>query len=460
MPAKYHIHAEPAANRFPLITRSGVIAWEEGCLRCARCVKKDCVHKVYEKRGVDLRQMVDSLDTLCRDCFRCVQSCPNKLIHKGINPVFKSLGDDYYTPDIIANLWSQSEAGKIPVSGSGYGGAFSGPGFDAMWTDMSEIVRPTRDGIHGREYISTTVDLGRKVKALRFENGVPASIPPLVELPLPVIFDLLPFSPPGLSIRESILRAASALNTVAIVKASEWDRRFEPFLNHVMIYFDKEPDPAIPLDAIRLAELPDTPDVLRRQVLLKEHNPGLVVSVRLRMTEHAVERAEELTVGGAEIIHLAADIHGLDLNGTNVFIKDRMRQIHLLLVEKGTRDLVTLLGGGGVAMAEHMAKLIICGADAITCDIPLLVAMECRVCKRCANNIACPVELESVDPVWGSRRIGNLLSGWHNQLLEILGAMGMREVRRLRGEMGRAMFYEDLEKEFAMLGKTGLTHGD
>ena len=26
-----------------------------------------------------------------------------------------------------------------------------------MWTDMSEIVRPTRDGIHGREYISTSV---------------------------------------------------------------------------------------------------------------------------------------------------------------------------------------------------------------------------------------------------------------------------------------------------------------
>ena len=69
-----------------------------------------------------------------------------------------------------------------------------------MWTDMSEIVRPTRDGIHGREYISTTVDLGRKVKALRFEHGrVASSIPPLVELPLPVIFDLLPFSPPGSS---------------------------------------------------------------------------------------------------------------------------------------------------------------------------------------------------------------------------------------------------------------------
>jgi hypothetical protein len=32
--------------------------------------------------------------------------------------------------------------------------------------------------------------------------------------------------------------------------------------------------------------------------------------------------------------------------------------------------------------------------------------------------------------------------------------MGIREIRRLRGEMGRAMFYDDLEKDlFAVLGK-------
>jgi hypothetical protein len=32
--------------------------------------------------------------------------------------------------------------------------------------------------------------------------------------------------------------------------------------------------------------------------------------------------------------------------------------------------------------------------------------------------------------------------------------MGIREVRRLRGEMGRAMFFEDLEREiFLPLGK-------
>ncbi len=39
------------------------------------------------------------------------------------------------------------------------------------------------------------------------------------------------------------------------------------------------------------------------------------------------------------------------------------------------------------------------------------------------------------------------MGAWRNQILELLGAMGMREVRRLRGEVGRSMWFEDLEKE-------------
>jgi hypothetical protein len=218
---------------------------------------------------------------------------------------------------------------------------------------------------------------------------------------------------------------------------------------------DKEPDGGIPFDSFRLIEVPDGPDVLSRQGRLKEKNKDLVVSIRLPLASDSAKRAGELAENGAEVILLVADSSGLDSDGAGMFIKDRTKQIHLNLVEKGIRDLVTLIGGGGVAMAEHMAKLIICGADAVACDIPLLVSMECRVCRRCADGIACPVELDSVDPEWGSKRIINLMSGWHNQLLEVLGAMGLREVRRLRGEMGRAMFQEDLEKEFATLGRRG-----
>jgi ferredoxin len=436
-----------------------VIAWEEGCLKCARCVKKECVYKVYEKRGLDPRQMLDSLDSICKDCFRCVQNCPNRLIQKGFNPAYKALGDAYWTPEIISALWFQAETGRIPVSGAGYGGPFSGEGFDAMWTDMSEIVRPTRDGIHGREYISTTVDLGRKVKFLRFEKAdgsLPTSIPPLVELPLPAIFDLLPWSPPGRLITHAILGAAQVLQTLVVVRASEWDKGYEPYVGQTLLYLDEE-GPATDglIGALRLVEIADGPDALSRQAALKASHPQLVVAIRLAAGAASAERVLTLTRDGAEVIHLVADVHGLDRDSPPMFIKDRMRQVHLHLVDKGVRDLVTLIGGGGVAMAEHMAKLIICGADAVSCDIPLLVAMECRVCKRCAEGISCPVDIGSVNPGWGAARIRNLMAGWHNQLLEVLGAMGIREVRRLRGETGRAMFYEDLEKEFATLGKRG-----
>ena len=48
---------------------------------------------------------------------------------------------------------------------------------------------------------------------------------------------------------------------------------------------------------------------------------------------------------------------------------------------------------------------------------------------------------------WGAQRIKNLSAAWRDQLLEILGAMGLREVRRMRGEMGRALFQKELERE-------------
>ena len=58
---------------------------------------------------------------------------------------------------------------------------------------MSEIVRPTRDGIHGREYISTAVDIGRKPALLHFDQDRPAGgLPPLVDIPMPMIIDMMP----------------------------------------------------------------------------------------------------------------------------------------------------------------------------------------------------------------------------------------------------------------------------
>jgi glutamate synthase domain-containing protein 2 len=83
----------------------------------------------------------------------------------------------------------------------------------------------------------------------------------------------------------------------------------------------------------------------------------------------------------------------------------------------------------------------------VVVDIPLLIALECRVCRNCLKGEPCPVDMDNVDAGKGSQRLVNLMGAWNNQLLEVLGAMGLREVRRLRGEVGRAMFVEELQKE-------------
>jgi hypothetical protein len=75
------------------------------------------------------------------------------------------------------------------------------------------------------------------------------------------------------------------------------------------------------------------------------------------------------------------------------------------------------------------------------------------VCGRCRKGLSCPVEIEKASADWVASRIVNLTGAWHNQLLEVMGAMGIRDSRRLRGEAGRAMFFEDLEKStFTSLG--------
>lgn len=457
MPPKYHIPTQPVENRYMPVRRSGVIAWEEGCLRCVECVKKKCVMGVYEKRSLDPVQMMDTLDYLCLDCFRCVQSCPGRLIHKSLNPHYLSVGDDYWTAELIESIWYQASTGRIPVSGAGYGGPFSGDGFDSMWTDMSEIVRPTRDGIHGREYISTTVDVGRKPPYLRLGPGgeLMEPPPPILEVPLPVMFRMPPWSPSGLCIHEAILWGAKELGTYALLD-EETIHRIPAGLREralpVISGCSGRQDVHELLGLSPLVEITYSDRVVQLWQNIKERHPGTIVSIRVPFEGDVAGRCSRLAHLGVEVIHLYADPHGREWGEKGSrFIKDGIRDVHDRLVKEGVRDEVTIVAGGGIAAAEHMAKAVICGADLVTVDIALLVAMECRVCGRCSRGLECPVELENVDPRWGGLRIRNLMAGWHNQLLEIMGAMGMRDVRRLRGEMGRAMFFEDLERDFVGL---------
>jgi Pyruvate/2-oxoacid:ferredoxin oxidoreductase delta subunit len=502
VPAKYTIHTKPAAPRRQPVGKLGIVDWREDCSGCHNCVKRACVYGLYRQEADTLRNEIGYLDYLyqCKGCLSCVQNCTKNILTRVVNPEYLRLGDDYFSPDIVLATWFQAETGRIPVSGSGYGGPFSGPGFDSMWTDMSEIVRPTRDGIHGREYISTSVDIGRKLPRLVFAEGqLAVAPPPLLETPLPVIFDILPEHWQRGQVPAAVTQAAADLGTRVVLRerdvcqkdkapdhadqrdpqagtASVPDGARHPgdgdAARHIIPLLDAE----TPAADARYASAPlvmieDGPEVMARVTALKAARPERIVAIRLPASPAVAGRVLELTRGGAEVLHLVFDSHGRESPSplaplpegegrfpppvttnhqppaTTRHARDVLRDCHGTLVRQGIRDEVTLVASGGIALAEHVAKAIICGADLVAVDVPLVLALECRLCGECLRGEPCPIALEEVAADYGAQRIHNLIGAWHQQLIEVLGAMGIREVRRLRGETGRAMFFEDLERE-------------
>jgi glutamate synthase domain-containing protein 2 len=366
------------------------------------------------------------------------------------NPEYERLGDEYWRPDIISNIWKQAETGKIPVSGAGYRGLFANTGFDSMWTDMSEIVRPTRDGIHGREYISTAIELGRHPERLSFdEDGdLITDIPAFTEIPIPIVLDLPDNKFVSDSTKKAIAAAAVMVNSFAVASLSDATGVLEKYKDHLIVRFDPDKDDADGLGGMGIVELAWSEDVLAAIERVVASNHGIITSVRLPLDENAAQRAAELAARGPGIIHLQATRKGTGYRRkSNDFIIELIKEVHFALLEKSLRDQVTVLVSGGLALAEHVAKSIACGADGVGIDRALLIALGCRLCKDCSDRKSCPVEIDTVEDKWGARRIVNLIGSWHSQLIEVMGAMGLREVRRLRGELGRVMFFEDLEND-------------
>jgi ferredoxin len=441
MPDRYHIHTAPVPGRFRRVGKFGNVDWREDCSRCTNCVKLRCNYDVYKHEAAYNRDPFAPVETLneCKACLSCVQGCTKGLLSISVNPEFLALGDEYWRPDILATTWNQSDAGRIPVSGAGYRGRFYGPGFDSIWTDMSEIVRPTRDGIHGREYISTSVDIGPKPMRLQFApDGRMLTEPSrLLEIQIPAILDMPAWPVEGSALAQARAAAAKELKTLAVMTAADAATVRPELLPFVVPVVEG----AIPA-GVRMAEFVDGPDVAERAA-----GAQAIAAVRMTLGPATADRVVELYRAGLKVFHLVADLHGrerLEDGRAGRHIKDVLREVHGRLVKEGLRDEITLIVSGGVALAEHMAKAIICGADLVGVETPLLVALGCHVCRGTCDG-AC--EAIAAESEYAAHRMINLMGAWHSQLIEVLGAMGIREVRRLRGEVGRAMFLEEIEKE-------------
>lgn len=458
---RYSIAARPAPNASPHPHRFRVKVRR---LKLAELLLREAVHYRLDLPVVLSRPCVYGVfdgpvggflprEGLCVGCLRCTVEYPDVVrIHP--NPDRLKLGDSYLDPDKVDTLLYEAATGRVPVRGAGYAGEFGGLGWDAMWTDMSEIVRPTRDGIHGREYISTEVFLGSKPRLLQLDAaGRPIGERPMgFSLPIPLLFDLPPRSAQTRPVVEALLGAAATLESL-LVSPLDLIRSFDLRGPALVPLID-----ASQVEALlglswrpRMIELHGWDAAAHRR--LAQELPDVVIAARLPYSQDLSPMLDH----GSSTFHLTADYHGKTPVG---FVLDAIRNTHRALVDQGRREQVTLIGSGGIVAAEHVPKAILCGLDAVGIELAPLVALQAQLLGDALGPEQAQIRLPTFDPVWGEQRLLNLAASWRDQLLEILGAMGLREVRRLRGELGRAMFQSDLEREaFAEIPGYGEDHG-
>jgi ferredoxin len=455
MPKKYHIHPKTTPLELEYIYKFKIVRGEN-CINCGKCAKV-CIYQAHKRSETDPRKMADPNTVVCRNCFRCIQECPRGALEKSLEKVFASTGGAYWKPDMLLTLYKQAEDGAVPVSGAGYRGPFTGTGFDGMWTDMSEIVRPTRDGIHGREYINTSVDLGRKLNHLVFgaEGQLMSKVPDTVELSLPIMFDT-PADKLSPSIRLAMVKAAAELNTFVIMPVADITSEFEKYSNNV-------------IPRLAAAEIDGHKEIIKKARVLSIECDNTVLNglaelkekinkvskalciIRVPAVKDVEYTVNKLAHDGAEIIHIVADYRGQELNSPagsgSRHLKDIIRSVHLRLVEDKLRDEVVIMASGGIALAEHVTKAMLCGADLTAIDLPLMVGLGGRIYEEQKQILVLPAELAKIPIAAITQRMINLMGAWHSQILEMMGAMGIREARRLRGESGRAIFFEEIDRD-------------
>jgi glutamate synthase-like protein len=444
---RFRIEPKPAPHVYPIPNKFDVSARK---LRLAAMLVHEAFEYRFNKEVVLSRPCIygvfggrfggfKPLKQKCVGCMRCVQEYPHIMTVKQSDR-YKKLGDSFWTPENVFTVWNEASTGKILVKGMGYKGAFSGEGFDGMWTDMSEIVRPTRDGVYGREYISTSVDVGRKPKSIDFAHM--DDQPKTLEIPVPIIFDELPNGTDNPDIRTAVALAAEKTGTFDIARDI---RQGEPGLNNLLPLIDAEGIADYGENQPKIAEFDaESPGLLRE--LLARFDRSILIG-RLPLNEDSGRVACELAREGVHGLHLYADYHGRDYSRESQHISTALKDVHSQLVWEGLRDHITIIASGGIILAEHVPKAIICGADLIAIDTTVLIALQALFQGETRDRANCRLMPRRINPEWGAQRLVNLIGVWHDQLIEILSAMGMRDVRRLRGDIGRSMLDSELREQ-------------
>ncbi|MEN6314874.1 MAG: glutamate synthase-related protein [Clostridiaceae bacterium] len=457
------------------------------CIGCQVCVRQcaNLVHTFDEEE-----QKVVSDDSKCVNCHRCVTLCPTGALSVRYNPLeFRENAN--WTSKAMREIWKQAETGGMLLAGMGNDRPYP-IYWDHILLNASQVTNPSIDPL--REPMELKTFLGRKPDILKVENGkLVETLPPQLELELPVMFSAMSFGSISLNACESLARAASELgtmcntgegglhenlraygrNTIVQVASGRFgvDAEYLQTGAAVEIKIGQGAKPGIgghlpgekvdeevsatrmiPIgsDAISPATHHDIYSIedLRQLIYsLKEATDyKKPISVKIAAVHNIAAICSGIARAGADII--AIDGYRGGTGAAPVRIRDNVgipvelaiAAVDSRLRDEGIRNQVSLVCGGSVRNSADIIKAVALGADAVNIASSALIAMGCHMCQKCYTGkcnwgIATqnPDLTKRLNPEIASRRLVNLLTAWSHEMKEMLGGMGINAIESLRG---------------------------
>ena len=455
----------------------------EDCIACGTCART-CPYGVHE-RVEGHNRMKPPIDYKCigfecqnRD-FYCVAKCPRKALTLSINPMYATLGDYRWTPDIITGTWIMAETGYPPHrTDIEYNVGNSGGGFDKLRFKFP--AKPPRRV--SKSGISTEIPLNRR-------NDGRAN----VVISTPWYGGGMSFGSVSLPTMVSKARNALAWNTFTSTGEGGYPDVLKPYDDHVItqvatglfgvreetiqrvkiIEFKYAQGAKPGLGGHLLGEKVTESVAKMREAVkgsslfspfpfhsvysiedhkkhidwIKEMNPNALVSVKVSTPSDVDMVAVGSYYAGAHIVHIDGGYGGTgaapDIAKKNIAmpIEYAITKVHNFLKDEGARDAITLIASGGIRTAHDLAKAICLGADGAVIGTAELVALECVRCGNCESGRGCSRGIATTDSTladlfdenWATQRLTNLYHAWNVQLVDILQKFGMRSVRELVG---------------------------